>query len=164
MKFKIAYGTALYQIFADWFKRKNKADEIARDLALEFGAETFAMVRDHVAGFLFPSTTPIEGWRVSDRRQNMRIHIPRSSKTNKGLLERIASIPFPKRQELADAVGFKTQVVGMAFISGIGCKLTPAFVLVEIRENAQYDPLPEMIEITVSEYKALSESKEPVTP
>ncbi len=159
MKFKVDKGSAPYQALAEYFVAKKAADEKARALAVELGATGYASTRHTgIAAFAFESRTPLENWKYADPKHNRKLHLPRAKPVNKPIFDKMKAIEFPSSSELDKALGWKgVQIIRMRWIDSLGHIFRPDadFALIDADPECQYEPLPDMTEITVSEYNRL---------
>ncbi|MBD2700108.1 hypothetical protein IC229_05645 [Spirosoma sp. BT702] len=158
MKYIVLKGSETFEKLLAIRKRIDQSDAIARELVAEFGAtEYLGGGSDYVAGNLqgLRLQQKPEGWKQVYANRHHNCFFPKSNKQNKPLLDRIAAIPKVSTSELNNCVGFKRQWVGLTRLNRIGAKWGDDFILVEISEEATYQPLADMEELTITEFKRL---------
>jgi hypothetical protein len=158
MKFIVRKGTETFDKLKNLVGVMQYCHEKAFDLIKELGYESWCAPRDFnsmaggICGFIADKQP--EGWRKLDKD----IYFPiRNRKANKELLERIENLPQVKSESLNEILHFSPQIVEHLYISRPAFIPSQDYFLISINEKADYEPLPDMEEITFSEYKRLTE-------
>lgn len=156
MKFKVLAGSDIFEQLMAVKKRMDESFEKSKQIADEVGAEEWLSGPDgDLWGIRFPSKP--NGWKQVLGVHHNDCYFPKANRQNKDLLDRIAGIPRVSRKDLNACVGFKIQWVGFKQLRSIGVVWGELFCLVELHEEANYQPLPGMEELTVSEYIRLKD-------
>lgn len=162
MKFKVLKGTELFNQLTAINKRMYAAKDAADKLtaSLPFKVVDTATRGYNLAGgidaFHCPDGCP-EGWKVvGESWQNL--YYPKV-KGNKDLLAKISALPLIKYDDINELINFRPQgyttPAGLAWAKGPGIVWAKTYVLIETSEGLPYKPVPDMIEITVSEFDKL---------
>lgn len=117
-----------------------------------------------ICGFKADKAPP--GWRYAFPRFTKEAFWPKNTKANKALIEEIEALPIIKWTEICEATGYKYwQVIGHDERTGgirhsYGPRVffnleTEKYILMHVKEEATYDLLPGMVEITKAEFKYL---------
>lgn len=169
MKFKILKGTELFKHFATLRKEMNDALAASNALAESIGATDAAIIPGYyIAGgadaFYFPNDNPPANFKVKGKSwQNL--YFPKVHKDNKELLDKIDGLPRVRTSQLTDLLNFGTLEMtahqgGLSIMQCPAVVWTNTYILVDFGESTKYKPLPDMIEITGSEYNQLKEKHE----
>lgn len=158
MKFKVLAGSETFNKLQAIEKKIRESNRLVKAIITELGAEEWLnkgseYVAGEIGGVRFKEKP--DGWKAVYAGIHYNCFMPKSIKQNRPLLDRIAEIPRVKRSEVNDCVCFKRQWVGLMQLSGIGVNWGDTFSLIVISEEAEYTPMPDMEEITVSEYNRL---------
>lgn len=164
MKYKILKGTDSFKQLTLLQQKINAANDKSKELVNELGAKEFCyssnwyVLAGGLAGIRFPEK-PI-GWKRVFKDHYRDMYFPqRNLVANKELLEKIKNLPLVETDELNKIVGFEEQSYpkngkSIHVIAPV-ISFRDEHILMSINENLIYKPLPDMIEITTSEYKAL---------
>ncbi len=153
MRFKIHGNSDTYNKLSDWFKRTDDACPLTPSLAEEFGATSFVTVNQNLAGFGFESRTPKEGWKYLDSKGDRTLHAPAKKNPQYAeIKERMNDVPFPKKNEINEIVGFKPQIRIGVWMANAGVEMHPNFALLILNENAEFKPNADMVELTTSQF------------
>lgn len=171
MKYKIYKGTNLYDAMVNLWEKRQECIKEADNLGKQIGATHIYTNGRNAAGgidaFRFEQgkEPPKELWMQQDRHNNRQLFYPRYGKKYKGnneLHEKIKALPVLTFDEVNYVIDFKTQFKptnsGIFHIKSYGYKIGDEFVLIEISEYADYVSKPDMIEITVTEFKELEKT------
>jgi hypothetical protein len=174
MKFKILKGTDTFkklQLLLDEIKKANQA---AKELAEELGCSHFSNSAGHyiLAGGLFRfafKTPPGKDWRKSYITGGQQTYQPAVTKNTIELRERISALPLVYTEHLNKIIGYEEQDIPASgrTIWSTHPTIHPKdnLFLLSMHENSRYTPpTPDIIEITMSEYKTLladEKDKEP---
>ncbi|OIN59787.1 hypothetical protein [Arsenicibacter rosenii] len=161
MKFKIMAGTETYArinaIAAEIKRCQREAIAVTEELG---GSGYYGEVLYVDTGITAITCEQPPAWpykRVRKRGHGAAAYFPRNVKANQAILERIRRLPKVHQDQLNQAIGFVAHCVDDRYFFSFGLLTGKDFHLVSIDERADYTPLPDMSEITVSEYKQLRE-------
>ena len=168
MKYKVLKGTKLFDSLLALKEKCDECNSAALNLAKKNGAEKAATTGGYVAGsidaFLFNSPPEKELWMQPDRYRNPNLFYPRSGKSKKvkpndSLHEKIKSLPVVTYENFNNVIGFRSQFVtfgdGFFHFEKYGLSVYSEIALIEIDSRCEYTPLPEMIDITDSEFNQI---------
>lgn len=160
MKFKIVEGTATYDKLLDLRKRMDEANKLAGDLCDELGGTPNRVrlvpsgsIGGGIAGIPMAEGKP-DGWKlVASGYGNM--CLPKMTKENKPILDKIASLPIISYEELNSIVGFEEQCQGFVWFAKPGVTWVEKCVLLDVDDRCDFKPNEDMIEILTSEFYSL---------
>jgi hypothetical protein len=172
MKYKILKGTELYKKLMELKAKMVQANKAANKVATGLGCKQWlggehGTIAGGLTGFEFEKQP--DGWRKAWPGDYRNMYYPKNQKSNKEILDTIKALPVVTFAELNNVLGFEQHSV--PFADGVGSRkrwlFHPGFqflkdmVLVVVDEQAEYTPLPDMIEITVSEFNQLVKKPQP---
>lgn len=166
MKYKILKGTELFNKLVAIEKKCKDAVDAADAFAKTIGAVGVYSRRSRQVGgvgaFRFPYDAPPDKkfWMQPDRHNTSDAYYPRSGKAKKirqndELHDKISKLPVVEYKEINEVIGFKDQWVGFTNYITYGLEVNDDYALIEVGDECAYEPLPGMIEITISEYNKL---------
>lgn len=157
MKYKILKGTALFNSLLALHGRIQQARAEIRRVVEELGYKEYVVSSDYLiacSGIQIFGDKP-EGWRKVGGKWEP-YYLP--TQKNKEVAAKIAALPMIRNEELNTIVGFHWQIGdNLAVFNRPGFVQRDDYALIEVGSGCKFDPLPDMIEITGSEYKKLSE-------
>lgn len=172
MKFKILKGTDLYAKLKQLQEKATVCSQAAQNLAKEIGAtHAYTNNRNRAGGvqafrFEYGKEPEKTLWLQPDRHNNKQLFYPRTGKAkllraNDELHQRIENLPLLTHDEYNNTIGFKVQCTSkLEWVSSYGLQINDDYALIEIHEGCKFEPLPDMIEITVSEYNKLKQKED----
>lgn len=156
MKFKIEKGCTLFDQLIYFQNRLNEVRKQSSEYCTSVGGKRYAPKSDCVDGGIgaIQFDKQPNGWKCVEKMR--RLYFPKA--TNKIELENIKKLPIITDAEFCDIFGFKSQFVGLRFLTRPGYRMfNEEIVLVTIPTEAEYTPKDGMIEIMESEYKEIVE-------
>lgn len=163
MKYKILKGTALFEKFIELQKKMEAAHWEARKLVSELGYsewhEGLGVLSGGISGVCIPGEKPA-GWANAFNPHEKGVYMPKKINANKLLLQRMSALPRVENIDLNSIIDYDrrrdcVQNRRISFRPGFNIK--EEYALVEFSDLAsKYKPLPDMTEITVSEYNTLN--------
>jgi len=169
MKYKILKGTKLFDQFIELKKKMVTAKKAAKELVKEVAPVDTEWYAPHesIAGgvdaFIIPGGKP-DGWVNAYIPHEKDVYRPKKTLANKELLDKIANLPVVSTSDFNSIIkydwrktGAKKQLGRRITSYSPGFDIRANYVLIDVSEHApNYKPVPDMIEITVSEYNKLS--------
>lgn len=145
MKYKVSPQSKLYKELVSLAKRSEDANVACGELAIKLGFKDWYSDPDCIAGGVvaFKSTTKVKGYRKLEGAPDA--WVPNDSHT----LEMLAAAPRVHFTEVNHLVGLNDPRCAKVFIYGLD-------ILVAVPEDVIFDPNPDMVEILVSEFGAIT--------
>lgn len=166
MKFKVLKGTELYNKLKLIQKKCSAAQDAAQKLGKKLGGiEVYTTGRDRAGGidaieFTYDNSPDKEFWMQPDRHNNKNLYYPRNNskanKVNAWMHTAISELPIVTIDEFNKVIGFESQWVSLINYKSYGLLIKKDYALIELGEKCKYKPLPDMIELTISEYTKLN--------
>lgn len=156
MYYKLEKGNETFDKLDNVLNKMSKCNKEAMNLVEELGFERFGVSRGVVAGGIscIQSDYKPEGYKsVGKNHQNL--IYPKAN--NKEVLEKINNLPIVKHEEYNETIGFKSQFTENVFIYNFISKKVNDIYLIEVSNECEYKPTKDMVEITFTEYKKLSD-------
>lgn len=158
MYYKLEKGNPTFKKLDAIWDKIQECNIKSADLVKELGFKEFAVSRRHVAGGISAiySKEKIEGFKRVGKPHQYLIY-PRAN--NKDVISKIEALPTVSYHEYNETIGFKEQFQRLNYLKRFGTKKVNDLYLIEVSTNADYTPTDDMVEITFTEYKRLSELK-----
>ena len=157
MYFKIEKGTNTHNSLEELFEKINKCNLESISFVEKLGYKKHGKKHGVIAGGIscIESENKPEGFKtVGKKHQNL--IFPKAG--NKKLLAQINNLPTVSFKEFNDAIGFKSQFVGLTHHRACGCDKQAEIYLIEVDDRCIYTPKKDMIEILASEFIQLKKA------
>lgn len=153
--FKVLKGSDTFNNIQNLFARINKTNKEIAGFAESLGAiEGGTMTSGfHAAGGVigFLMETQPENWKKAPTKYHRGYYFPKAGAKNKELHEKIHALPKISRSEYNTVINMPV----MHFSPGLALYDDYILIQVPLKWVGTYEPFPDMIEITVSEYMKL---------
>jgi hypothetical protein len=163
MKYKILKDTPLFNSLVDMLLKMKECKKAAGDLVGELGGTGEYIPRvDVLSGGIegIAMENRPEGWSRAYPNHYSGLYFPqRRLKQNKEVLQKIDALPVVEKDYFNSLVNFKQQTVEtgrkIKWLNNPGIDWKKELILIDVDPDAKYTPAAGMIEVTMSEYKAL---------
>lgn len=169
MKFKVLPGTLTYERLTALLDKMRNANKSAKTLAIELGAEAWTLaygpfvISGGLSGLQMKEQP--KGWRKVGGYKN--VYFPSTRlKANQEVIKRIKELPIITCDELNEITGYEEEDIpskgrGYIWSTHMGFNFNNGIYLLSLNENSNHkNTNPDIVEITMSEYKELTEAPE----
>ena len=157
MYYKVEKGTETYLKLDNILKKTKECNNATINLVNSLGYKKFVLNSSFIAGGLsaIQAKKKPDGFKSSGY-SNKSLYAPK--KSNKALLNKISELPVVTYEEFNETIGFEQQFSDKYLHNTFGLSKRNDLFLIEVDDNCNYTPKPDMIEILSSEYKELNKN------